>query len=154
METGEQRGLYVGRNASQNDGPTVGKDSRRARLCAIPDDSSGHSLHARSWQKRDLSGGCSQGSVHDKRNSQQVSALVYFAMFASRTLTFENRCIINVSSTSGLHGNVGQANYAAGVVNLAGTPGRVPWCAGTRPLMRRVASLDAPRRVPAHVYGA
>ena len=25
----------------------------------------------------------------------------------------ENRSIINVSSTSGLHGNVGQANYAA-----------------------------------------
>ena len=26
----------------------------------------------------------------------------------------KDRCIINVSSTSGLHGNVGQANYAAG----------------------------------------
>ncbi|NNF57666.1 MAG: SDR family oxidoreductase [Rhodothermaceae bacterium] len=36
----------------------------------------------------------------------------------------ENRCIINVSSTSGLHGNVGQANYATakmGVVGLTKT---------------------------------
>ncbi len=36
----------------------------------------------------------------------------------------ENRCIINVSSTSGLHGNLGQANYATakmGVVGLTKT---------------------------------
>ncbi|MCH7977099.1 MAG: SDR family oxidoreductase [Bacteroidetes bacterium] len=36
----------------------------------------------------------------------------------------ENRCIINVSSTSGLHGNVGQANYATakmGVIGLTKT---------------------------------
>ena len=36
----------------------------------------------------------------------------------------QNRCIINVSSTSGLHGNVGQANYATakmGVVGLTKT---------------------------------
>ncbi|KAF7725726.1 hypothetical protein EC973_009444 [Apophysomyces ossiformis] len=36
----------------------------------------------------------------------------------------ENKCIVNVSSTSGLHGNVGQANYAtakAGVVGLTKT---------------------------------
>ena len=36
----------------------------------------------------------------------------------------ENRCIVNVSSTSGLHGNVGQANYATakmGVVGLTKT---------------------------------
>ena len=35
-----------------------------------------------------------------------------------------NRCIVNISSTSGLHGNVGQANYAAakmGVVGLTKT---------------------------------
>jgi 3-oxoacyl-[acyl-carrier protein] reductase len=35
-----------------------------------------------------------------------------------------DRCIVNVSSTSGLHGNVGQANYAAakaGVVGLTKT---------------------------------
>ena len=35
-----------------------------------------------------------------------------------------NRCIVNVSSTSGLHGNIGQANYAAakmGVVGLTKT---------------------------------
>ncbi|MDE0313019.1 MAG: SDR family NAD(P)-dependent oxidoreductase, partial [Caldilineaceae bacterium] len=28
--------------------------------------------------------------------------------------SLSNRCIVNVSSTSGLHGNIGQANYAAG----------------------------------------
>lgn len=36
----------------------------------------------------------------------------------------ENRSIINVSSTTGLHGNVGQVNYAvakAGVVGLTKT---------------------------------
>ena len=36
----------------------------------------------------------------------------------------ENRSVINVSSTSGLHGNVGQINYAAakaGVVGLTKT---------------------------------
>jgi len=36
----------------------------------------------------------------------------------------ENKCIINISSTSGLHGNVGQANYAtakAGTVGLTKT---------------------------------
>jgi len=38
--------------------------------------------------------------------------------------TLSNRCIINVSSTSGLHGNIGQANYAfakMGVVGLTKT---------------------------------
>jgi len=38
--------------------------------------------------------------------------------------TPQNRCIINVSSTSGLHGNVGQANYAmakSGIVGLTKT---------------------------------
>jgi NAD(P)-dependent dehydrogenase (short-subunit alcohol dehydrogenase family) len=34
-------------------------------------------------------------------------------MLGSQSDTPENRSIINVSSTSGLHGNVGQANYAA-----------------------------------------
>ncbi|KAG2031344.1 hypothetical protein BDR03DRAFT_928113 [Suillus americanus] len=33
--------------------------------------------------------------------------------FRVKNTTAENRSIINVSSTSGLHGNVGQANYAA-----------------------------------------
>ncbi|MEZ4863498.1 MAG: SDR family oxidoreductase [Caldilineaceae bacterium] len=32
----------------------------------------------------------------------------------------EPRCIINVSSTSGLHGNIGQANYAAGKLGVVG----------------------------------
>lgn len=37
---------------------------------------------------------------------------------------FSNRCIVNISSTSGLHGNIGQANYSAakmGVVGLTKT---------------------------------
>ena len=32
----------------------------------------------------------------------------------------QNRCIVNVSSTSGLHGNVGQANYATGKMGIVG----------------------------------
>lgn len=32
----------------------------------------------------------------------------------------EPRCIVNVSSTSGLHGNIGQANYAAGKMGIIG----------------------------------
>lgn len=32
----------------------------------------------------------------------------------------ENRCIINVSSTSGLHGNVGQSNYATAKMGIVG----------------------------------
>lgn len=32
----------------------------------------------------------------------------------------ENRAIINVSSTSGLHGNIGQANYATGKMGIVG----------------------------------
>jgi 3-oxoacyl-[acyl-carrier protein] reductase len=32
----------------------------------------------------------------------------------------ENRSIVNVSSTSGLHGNVGQANYAAAKAAVIG----------------------------------
>jgi 3-oxoacyl-[acyl-carrier protein] reductase len=32
----------------------------------------------------------------------------------------ENRCIIQVSSTTGLHGNVGQANYAAAKAAVVG----------------------------------
>lgn len=32
----------------------------------------------------------------------------------------ENRCIVNVSSTSGLHGNVGQANYATAKMGIVG----------------------------------
>lgn len=33
---------------------------------------------------------------------------------------FTPRCIVNVSSTSGLHGNIGQANYAAGKMGIVG----------------------------------
>ncbi|RMG98444.1 MAG: SDR family oxidoreductase [Chloroflexi bacterium] len=32
----------------------------------------------------------------------------------------EPRCIVNVSSTSGLHGNIGQANYAAAKMGIVG----------------------------------
>jgi 3-oxoacyl-[acyl-carrier protein] reductase len=32
----------------------------------------------------------------------------------------ESRCIINISSTSGLHGNIGQANYAMGKLGIVG----------------------------------
>ena len=34
--------------------------------------------------------------------------------------SLSNRCIVNVSSTSGLHGNIGQANYAAGKMGVVG----------------------------------
>lgn len=33
---------------------------------------------------------------------------------------FQNRCIVNISSTSGLHGNIGQANYATGKMGVIG----------------------------------
>ncbi len=45
----------------------------------------------------------------------------------SRGAPQQNRCIVNVSSTSGLHGNIGQANYAAakmGIVGLTKTVAR------------------------------
>jgi len=32
----------------------------------------------------------------------------------------EPRCVVNVSSTSGLHGNIGQINYAAGKMGIVG----------------------------------
>lgn len=32
----------------------------------------------------------------------------------------ENRCIVNISSTSGLHGNVGQANYSTAKMGIVG----------------------------------
>jgi len=34
--------------------------------------------------------------------------------------TPENRCIINISSTSGLHGNIGQANYSTAKLGIIG----------------------------------
>ena len=34
--------------------------------------------------------------------------------------SLSNRCVVNVSSTSGLHGNIGQANYAAGKMGIVG----------------------------------
>lgn len=54
----------------------------------------------------------------------------------------ENRSIINVSSTSGLHGNVGQANYAvakAGVVGLTKTIAK-EWVSTGVPLSCMVSS--------------
>ena len=32
----------------------------------------------------------------------------------------ENRCIVNISSTSGLHGNIGQANYSTAKMGIVG----------------------------------
>ena len=37
-----------------------------------------------------------------------------------RDRAVEPRCIVNVSSTSGLHGNIGQANYATGKLGIVG----------------------------------
>jgi len=37
-----------------------------------------------------------------------------------KNLPIEPRCIVNVSSTSGLHGNVGQANYATAKLGIIG----------------------------------
>ena len=34
--------------------------------------------------------------------------------------SLSNRCVVNVSSTSGLHGNIGQVNYAAGKMGIVG----------------------------------
>ncbi len=34
--------------------------------------------------------------------------------------SLSNRCVVNVSSTSGLHGNIGQANYASGKMGIVG----------------------------------
>lgn len=33
---------------------------------------------------------------------------------------FRNRCVVNISSTSGLHGNIGQANYATAKMGIVG----------------------------------
>ena len=45
---------------------------------------------------------------------------VFVAVFTLSQGNTENRSIINVSSTSGLHGNVGQANYAAAKAAVIG----------------------------------
>ncbi|MCB0082530.1 MAG: SDR family NAD(P)-dependent oxidoreductase [Caldilineaceae bacterium] len=42
------------------------------------------------------------------------------AEIAAHGQPVEPRCIVNVSSTSGLHGNIGQINYAAGKMGIVG----------------------------------
>ncbi|EIN03672.1 short-chain dehydrogenase/reductase SDR [Punctularia strigosozonata HHB-11173 SS5] len=48
------------------------------------------------------------------------AAAPYLRIKATEGATPENRSIVNVSSTSGLHGNVGQANYAAAKAAVIG----------------------------------
>lgn len=48
------------------------------------------------------------------------AAAPYLRLKAGSPGADENRSIINVSSTSGLHGNVGQANYAAAKAAVVG----------------------------------
>ncbi len=38
----------------------------------------------------------------------------------AESIAFEPRCIVNVSSTSGLHGNIGQVNYSTAKMGLVG----------------------------------
>ncbi|KAH9043862.1 short-chain dehydrogenase/reductase SDR [Lactarius pseudohatsudake] len=51
--------------------------------------------------------------IHVRAPFRLIRAAAPFMRIKPGTGTPENRSIINVSSTSGLHGNVGQANYAA-----------------------------------------
>ena len=48
------------------------------------------------------------------------AAAPYMRIKAEPGTTPENRSVINVSSTSGLHGNVGQANYATAKSTIIG----------------------------------
>lgn len=48
------------------------------------------------------------------------AAAPYMRVKAGAGTPIENRSVINVSSTSGLHGNVGQANYAAAKSAITG----------------------------------
>ena len=67
--------------------------------------------------------------VHVTAPFRMIRAAAPYLREAARSeresgLPLSNRCIVNVSSTSGLHGNIGQANYAAakmGVVGLTKT---------------------------------
>ena len=67
--------------------------------------------------------------VHMTAPFRLIRAAAPFLRAAARSeqesgAPFSNRCIVNVSSTSGLHGNIGQTNYAAakmGVVALTKT---------------------------------
>jgi 3-oxoacyl-[acyl-carrier protein] reductase len=64
--------------------------------------------------------------VHATAPFRMIRALVpYFREPAKAALEAglafqEPRCIVNVSSTSGLHGNVGQANYATAKMGMVG----------------------------------
>lgn len=64
--------------------------------------------------------------IHATAPFRMVRALAPYMREAAKTeiersgFPQENRCIINVSSTSGLHGNIGQANYATGKMGIIG----------------------------------
>ena len=63
--------------------------------------------------------------VHTTAPFRMIRALTPYMREAAkaeigRGKTVEPRCIVNVSSTSGLHGNIGQANYAAGKLGIVG----------------------------------
>ncbi|KAG1723272.1 hypothetical protein EDB19DRAFT_1834657 [Suillus lakei] len=51
--------------------------------------------------------------IHVRAPFRLIRAAAPYFRVSSQSNTPENRSIINVSSTSGLHGNVGQVNYAA-----------------------------------------
>lgn len=58
-------------------------------------------------------------SLHNLTTSQERTRLIFFPAVWQNGPS-ANRSIINVSSTSGLHGNVGQVNYAAAKAAVVG----------------------------------
>jgi NAD(P)-dependent dehydrogenase (short-subunit alcohol dehydrogenase family) len=80
----------------------MGYNSKDPRPGAIPTHSRGGPLHAR------------QGPLSSSAPSPGADLVDQGAEQR------ENRSIVNVSSTSGLHGNVGQANYAAAKSAITG----------------------------------
>lgn len=59
--------------------------------------------------------------VHNTAPFRLIREAAPYLRAKDPSVVAQNRSIVNVSSTSGLHGNVGQANYAvakAGVVGL------------------------------------
>lgn len=76
-----------------------------------------HKMSDEQWQKI--------LDVHATAPFRMIRALTPYMREAAKTERAEGkpaepRCIINVSSTSGLHGNVGQANYATGKMGIVG----------------------------------
>jgi len=63
--------------------------------------------------------------VHLTAPFRMIQAAAPYLRDAAKTeqesgAAFSNRCIVNISSTSGLHGNIGQANYAAAKMGIVG----------------------------------